>query len=95
MQRITLLYYALPFIPNLLCTLLIVGKLLWHRRALRATQANIIGGEYSFIASCLAESGAVYTTAGIVNFILVSKGDRAQMVSSAVFGASAVRVSFR
>jgi hypothetical protein len=90
-HRITLLYCALPFIPNLLCTLLIVTKLLWYRHDVQTRQAREVdGGEYGFLASCLAESGAAYTTAGIINFVFALKGHNGQTISSAIFGASAV-----
>jgi hypothetical protein len=85
--RVVYAYWALPFVPNFVCTIFILGRLLWDRRLLRLHDSN---GSYSLFATCIAESGALYSATGILHCIFAWRGDERQIISGAVYLASAV-----
>jgi hypothetical protein len=89
-ERIAQAYYVLPFIPNLLCTALIIGKFAAHTRVLRNANLRNANNSYWLLTSCIAESGIVYSAAGIVHCVLWWRQAELYVVTQAIYLASAV-----
>jgi hypothetical protein len=87
-ELITTIYYAFPICTNALCTLLIVGKLLIHRRMIHKHDMRS-STDYNFITTLIAESGLFYAAAGITNVVLMTRFDDLANISNAVFTAAA------
>jgi hypothetical protein len=97
---IVTVYYSLPVSTNILCTILIVGKLIVHQRALRRsgiqhyveTRGPTMSqptSDYRSIIEVLSESGLLYAIAGVVNAAFAMRGHPLTNISSPVFGAMA------
>jgi hypothetical protein len=89
LQRVVFAYYALPFVPNMVCTVFIVCKLLWHRRLLKS-HTHQHSSSYSLLMSCIAESGAMYSATGILHCAFAWSYTDLQSITGAIYLASAV-----
>jgi hypothetical protein len=85
---IVMAYYIFPICTNGLCTLLLVGKLLAHRRMIRKHDMHS-NANYGFVVTVIAESGLFYAATGIAHVILGVRGSTLINVSHAVFIAAA------
>jgi hypothetical protein len=68
---------------NVICTVLLAGKMFSQRRELRAV--GMPASHYTSISSILIESAALYTVTGVVYIILVSLDIPVEITFSAVF----------
>jgi hypothetical protein len=91
--RIVKAYYILPFVPNLVCTVLIIGKLVWHQRFLRHCNIKTSDRSYWLLTTCIAESGLVYSTFGFIHCVLWWQQAKLNIITQALYLASAVRTN--
>jgi hypothetical protein len=91
--RVAQAYYILPFVPNLICTVLIIGKLVWHQRLLRKCGIHANHGSYWLLTTSIAEAGLVYSMVGIVHCVLWWRHVEAYNITEALYIASAVSPS--
>jgi hypothetical protein len=87
-HRIVIVYYIFPICTNAICTLLIIGKLLAHRRMIRKNDM-LSNPYYGFIITVVAESGLLYAAAGIAHVVLNARLDPLSTLSGSVFTAAA------
>ncbi|KZV91439.1 hypothetical protein EXIGLDRAFT_570171, partial [Exidia glandulosa HHB12029] len=78
--QFTIPYFSLTLSLNISLTLLIVGRLLWHRRCLQRTLGPAHGHTYTTLAAMLVESAALYSVTTVV------------LIVAFVFGSSAAAI---
>jgi hypothetical protein len=83
-----LAYFVLSVTTNTLCTILICTRIIMHRREIRGVgiAADV---EYSYLTNTMAESGAWYAIAGLVNIAYYVKSSDFAQITETVFGCLA------
>jgi hypothetical protein len=84
-KRFGLPYWALSMTLNLLVTILIVGRIFWARKRLRALLGPNYGKTYTGIAAMLIESAAPYALVSFVLIVLYGIGNIANVLFVPVY----------
>ncbi|KAF8653328.1 hypothetical protein AX16_004028 [Volvariella volvacea WC 439] len=88
-EHFGLVFWSISVCLNILVTCLIIGRMTYHRRIVRAMAPYRKSPSYNGIAVKFVESAALYTLLGIIYMILVAKNIPAQLSVGVVFNASA------
>lgn len=83
-------FWSISVSLNVISTLLIAGRLLWHQRSLRQIGLQH-SNQYTDIVAVLAESAALYSICGLIYIPLFALNLSLQYPFSALFNSAAVQ----
>ncbi|KIJ54695.1 hypothetical protein M422DRAFT_240777 [Sphaerobolus stellatus SS14] len=79
-------YFCLSLALNALLSVLIAGKLLWHRRTISRTLGRRHTEVYTTVASMFIESAALYAVVGLIFVICFGQGSNVQNLLLGILG---------
>ena len=94
--NVTLSYFSISLALNVLLTLMIVARLVWHSRNIKNAMGTSTGatGLYKAVATMLVESYALYAVTFLLYIGPVFAGNSAQYIFGQVVGQVQVRTTF-
>ena len=94
--NVTLSYFSISLALNVLLTLMIVARLVWHSRNIRNAMGTSTGatGLYRAVVTMLVESYALYAVTFLLYIGPVFAGSSAQYIFGQVVGQVQVRTTF-